>query len=84
MLRECENSVDAGRVAERDKSKPSRPPGGWVLHHHHLGNVTELREILANVLRSRLPGKSANEHLAWVVGDLVEIDGSEGGEHAWQ
>ena len=82
MLGEGKHPVDTGRVAEGDESKASRPPGGRVLHHHHLGHVAKLGEILPNVLWCCLPREPADEHLSRIVRNLVQVDGSEGGEHA--
>ena len=83
MLREGQDSVDAGGVAEGDEPEAPGPSGSRVLHHHHLCNVAKLREVLPDSLGSGLPGEPANEHLARVVGNLVQIDGSEWGEHPW-
>jgi len=74
--------VDTAGVTEGDESESSGSSGGWILHHHHLGHVTKLREVLSHILRSGLPGQTSDEHLARIIGNLVKIDGSQVGKHS--
>ena len=45
-----EHLVDAVGVGEGDEAESPAPLRGRVLHHHHLGNVAKLAEILLQAL----------------------------------
>ena len=69
-----------GGLSKCDESESARPPRGRVLHHHHLGHVPELGEVLPHILRGGLPREAAYEHLAGVIGNLIQINRSESRE----
>jgi len=69
--------VDTPGVDEGDEAEASGSPGGGILHDHDLCHVSELGEILPHVLGGGLPRQASNEHLARIVGDLIQIDRSQ-------
>ena len=49
-----EHLVHAVGVGEGDEAEPPAPLRGRVLHHHHLGDVSEFAEILLQALWSEI------------------------------
>ena len=80
MGRVSQHLVHTARVAEGDESEAPGPPGGWVLHHHYLCHVSELGEVFSHILWGSLPGQASYEHLARVIGNLIQIDWGQGGK----
>jgi len=66
-----EDFVDGRRVAESDEAEAAGPSCCRILHDHDFGEFAKGREVFSDRLRRCLPRQATDEHLSWVVGNVI-------------